>query len=129
MANPIKGEKKLTTADKEYILFFDYNALAEIEDLTQETIPQVMQRLQDPNQVGVKFMRLLAWAGLQAHHEEEGLTIKDVGRILREAGTMSDVFRTIIEAFTACFAQEVEEAKKKGIDPQKELMKLQAQAK
>lgn len=117
MANKVKGERVLKAGGKEYIIYFDMNALAELEDHLGMTVVQVSEMMQDSKNLGIKFMRSLLWAGLLAR--QEGLTVEDAGRIMSEAESFAHVVQLTAEAFAAVFAGDVEAAKKKGLPAMK----------
>jgi hypothetical protein len=116
VANKAKGERKLALGDKEYTLFFNMNALAELEDALGVTIPKIASQMQDQDNIGIKFIRTLFWAGLLKYHRNDVPTIEDAGEILSEAEDLAQVFQAVGEAFAAAFPQDektVKEAQKK----------------
>jgi hypothetical protein len=116
MANKAKGERKLTIGNTEYTLFYDMNALAELEDVTGMTIPEVGNLMADASKISIKFMRAFLYAGLQFYHSDEIQTVKDAGRLMTQADDLNDVFATAVEAFSSVFAKD-EKSSQKKINP------------
>jgi len=110
MANQAKGERTLKIGEKTYTVFFDMNAIAELEDALGMTMPQIAEVMQDPTRVGVKFIRAILWAGLRRHHSKEVQTLEDAGDLMTKADSIADVSETIGEAFSAAFAKDAERA-------------------
>lgn len=79
----VKNEYKFQVEGKDYSLKFDMNALAEMEEALDLTVPQIGQ-LALEGKFGVKLVRGLLWAGLL--HSNPNLTIAEAGEILGELG-------------------------------------------
>lgn len=78
MANKTKGEVSLSHQGASYTLAFDFNALAEFEDVAG--VENALAVLQNPKGMGVRHTRALFWCGLKAHHPD--LTLIEAGEIL-----------------------------------------------
>lgn len=85
MANPIRGEAKVTLADGRVLqIVYDLNAWIDLEQQLGMKLPEIMETLKDKdNPPGLAFQRALFWAGLQKHHSE--MTIRDAGEVMLEA--------------------------------------------
>lgn len=112
MAHP-KGEKKFQIGEKTYTLRFDMNAIAELEEASGMTMPQIAATLQDETKIGVRLIRAILWAGLQRYHKEEVKTLEDAGELLSEADSIQELSQALGEAFAAAFQKEVERVQKK----------------
>jgi hypothetical protein len=73
MANVQRGEAKITL-DKERVIKFDLNALADVEDALGYSLAEIGEK------VSIKTMRTLLTAGLR--HEDEDLTERYVGSLI-----------------------------------------------
>ncbi len=92
--------------DKELVMSFDFNALAEIEELTGgRNIFNILLEYKklkgkDPEEsakmISYKDMRILLYAGLKS--ENPDITLEDAGR-LAGMGNMEDVLSAILKAF------------------------------
>lgn len=88
--------------DKPRLLRYGMNALALIEDLTGRPISQM-----DMNNIGIRDLRIIIYAGLS--HEDKGITIEQVGDIIDEYSSMSDIAEKVGEAFTLAFGEAEKE--------------------
>lgn len=87
------------TLDKERSLLFDLNAFAAVEEVYES----VDKAFEDLEKGKIKALRTLLWAGLL--HEDENLTLKDVGRIVTLAD-MDKIAPAINEALQAALPKE-----------------------
>jgi hypothetical protein len=115
MANKIKGQRSFKVGDQTYTVHFDFNALAELEDATGMTVPQISEQMQDSSCISIKFLRALTWAGLLKHH---GLSLEEVGELMSQ-GDMNELFLSVGEAFATSMMsdeqyKEMEAQKKSG---------------
>lgn len=92
--------------DKERTLLFDLNAFACLE----EEYGSIEEALDALAKGKVKALRAILWAGLQ--HEDEGLTVKDVGKLL----TLADLQR-VAEAVNEALAQALPKPEKNAENP------------
>lgn len=115
MANRETGGVDFTANGKTYTLRFSTNALCELEDATGKGAIAVAEEMNSPNNVRIKTLRAMFWAGLTDCHE--GITIRDAGDIMGEIG-VDKAGPLIGEAFQAAFpdaeAGETEKGKPKA---------------
>jgi tRNA A-37 threonylcarbamoyl transferase component Bud32 len=102
MANKVKGQRTFQVGNDTYTVHFDFNALAELEDATGMTVPQISEQMQDTSKISIKFIRSLMWAGLLKHH---GLCLEEVGELISQ-GNMNDMFVAAGEAFATSMLTE-----------------------
>lgn len=84
MANPHRGSVSLQAGDRAYTLSFSINALCELEDAFDAPVAKIAADMDKAENVRIKSVRLLVWAGLRDHHEE--VDLKGAGLIATEAG-------------------------------------------
>lgn len=92
--------------DKERTLLFDLNALAYLE----EEYGDIDKAFDDITKGKVKALRAVLWAGLV--HEDESLSVKDVGKLL----TLADLQR-VAEAVNEALAQALPQPGKNVENP------------
>lgn len=85
------GRKVRVVKPRERTLFFDFNALIELEEI----YGSVSEALSGIEKLKMKNIRDMIWAGLL--HEDEELTRKQVGKMLN-VGNMDEVTLKITEA-------------------------------
>jgi hypothetical protein len=105
MANPNRGSVALQVGDRAYTLSYSINALCELEDLLDQPVAAIVKAIQKPDELRMHSVRALLWAGLQDHHE--GLTVKEAGMIISEAGVQAAVAKAG-EAFRLAFPVQTE---------------------
>lgn len=95
----LKGEVPFTVdlgeGEQEFTLLLDWNALCDLED----ELPGIIKGnvdLESPNAV-----RLVLWAGLQAHHDTDK---REAGSIITRLGP-DKIAGLITEAFAASFGE------------------------
>jgi hypothetical protein len=113
MANPHRGQVAFKAGDKEYTLSFSINAMCELEDHLELSINQIANKVQDPSQMKMSYLRAIIWAALQDNHPD--IDLKTAGAIASEAGAVA-----VMDAIKACFVAafpELEAGKKS--DPRK----------
>lgn len=121
MANPYKGEHIVKMNDKDYVLKYDLNSLAELQErLGVESFEGILEAFQ---KMEFKTVRMLLWAGILHNHvdEYERPTVTE-----REVGSwninLMDVAETIGKALTKAMGvdeQALEELEKKEQQAQK----------
>ena len=81
-------------------LRYDFNAIADIEEISGMGIPKMFS----VGMLGLNTLRLLMWGGLK--HEDHGITIQRAGMIvgdmIEEGHDFDSVFMIAIEAMTKC---------------------------
>jgi len=102
----VKHQKYIVNFDKERVMSFDFNALAEVEALTGgRNIFQIILKFKElqgltPDKVieNISFsdLRILLYAGLKSENPE--LTIEEAGK-LAGIGSMQEVLSSILNAF------------------------------
>ena len=118
MSNSNRGEVNIRL-DKTRKLRFDFNALAEFEDLMGCSMIAAFQDFRDSRSgapgVSFKMVRAMLWAGLL--HEDPKLTPREAGELLEQADgdemldKMSYAITQIVSAFSDRLGDK--EAKKK----------------
>lgn len=105
---------KISIDQKEYRLQYDFNQLADCEDIAGCNLLSAVAR-----QGGNTALELrgVFYAFLHSHHPE--LTIHDAARLIR-ADTMVQVIDAIGEAFVAAASEEYQEAFRKAMADQNE---------
>lgn len=91
MINDIKPKVYTINLDKERHLKFDLNAFAELEGIYGD-FQTAMEAMSNGS---IKAVRAMLWAGLV--HEDENLTIKDVGSMI-DMSNIGYVVETISKA-------------------------------
>ncbi|RJX18503.1 MAG: hypothetical protein C4570_06390 [Ammonifex sp.] len=92
--------------DKERTLKFDLNAFAALEE-EQGSVEAALDALAKGS---VKALRAVLWSGLV--HEDEALTVKDVGRLI----TLADLQR-VTEAVNEAISQALPQPEKNAENP------------
>lgn len=96
---------------------FDMNAIAELEGALRLTIKEIGGRLMK-GRMGTREARALVWAGIL--HENEDLSLRQVGDWLDEAGFLKDTKARdalLVKVFDALTAAFPEAPKTDGNDP------------
>jgi len=106
-ANDVKIKPVPVQLDKERTLFYDFNALIELEEI-YGTVTEAMSGLGD---LRVKNIRDMIWAGLL--HEDENLTQKQVGKMLTMAN-LEEVALKISESLGISLPEPEVNAGKQG---------------
>lgn len=74
--NRLKGEQVIRFADRDIVVKFNYNVLAELEDLIGMPLPMLTD-----NMIGIKTARALFYAGIKGGGNK-GWTLEKVGNCL-----------------------------------------------
>lgn len=77
-----RGEAAVTVDGKRWVIVFDMNAWADLEELVDMKPNAFLKRLHDEQRTG--DFRALLFVGLQEHHAAEILSVRDAGRLLDE---------------------------------------------
>lgn len=90
MANKQRGEEALKLLGKEYILRPTFEALCEIEDKLDISIPNLIGRFEAGN-IRIRDLAVIIWAGVHGYvgdgfSEGQEPTIPQIGNALREHG-------------------------------------------
>ena len=101
-ANKYRGEVPIRL-DRTRTLKFTFNAFAEFETLTGQSIQGVFS---DSESIGFNMMRNLLWAGLM--HEDATLTVKKAGELMELAD--GENLTKKIESITGCVVKAVQYA-------------------
>ena len=118
MANKVKGEREVKAGENTYTLYYDMNALAELEDQLDMKVGEIQKMFsQGIEGVGIKDLRAIFWAGLLHRFEdpEDFPTIREAGKIFSEASRedFEAVTGAIGESFAAAFGDVDKKPKKK----------------
>ena len=102
MSKGIDPRSKVTfdVGGKTYTLHYTTNAFVEFEDETGQSVLDVLGRAD----ISLKTIRALVWAGLVENHE--GITPKDAGRIIDEAGGLEPIMDLINGAISSALPQD-----------------------
>lgn len=100
MANPVKGEVRLSAGDQDYVLVFGANAMAALEGRLDMSLNQIVSLFQ--TDVRITTLRAMLWAALLDRYD---MTEMDAGRIMDAAG-IETVGEKIGEAFTLALPKE-----------------------
>ena len=93
--------RKVKIGSKEYEVYYGQNSVCALEDELQESITDILARLDD-NKVKFKDIRALIWAGLLK--SERTLTPEQLGEICDEAGvSFSAILPEFLEELTLSF--------------------------
>lgn len=119
MANKFRGEAELNFtrdvdgAEKEakFKLVFDANAFCEIEDVTGLNLGGMLEAMQKPENMSMKFVRGVVFGGLTRNHPE--VTIVEAGDIISDAG-METVMEALRSAFSGAMKGKEGNVKKPG---------------
>ena len=87
------------TLDRPRTLRYGMNALAKIEDLTGKSLLAF-----DLNNVGVKDLLVIIYCCLS--HEDKNRTIEQVGDLIDEYSTISEIAEKLGEALTVAFGAD-----------------------
>ncbi|MHA2248414.1 MAG: hypothetical protein ACXADY_25930 [Candidatus Hodarchaeales archaeon] len=113
MPNPNKAEVSVCLYDKQYILRYDMNALAEVEELYEQPLPQFLSTLKDG--ISVTIIRQLLFFGLQVEHADEFPDVKSAGRGMK---SISEYTGAVSRALTlAMTGKESNEKDENSVDP------------
>jgi len=96
--NKHRGEINLNVGDRIYTLKFTTNSIVLLEEALGKSVNKI------GDDVGVKELRAMIWAGLQHNHPE--ITLDKVGEIIDEIGTEYG-FDRINEAISFAFPEDV----------------------
>lgn len=118
MSNKNRGEVSVRL-DRVRKLRFDFNALAEFEELMGVSLLAAMQDFQQDDRGNVSFsfktLRAMLWAGLL--HEEPTLTVRQAGKLfeLADGDDLPEKMAQVLPLITEAFVDRLggEEAKKK----------------
>lgn len=95
MANPERGETRLTIGDHEYTLVLSIDQICDIEERSGKSFADlVMNRT-------VLGCRWLLWGGLQQYHREQFKSIREVTTLYARPGGLTAMYedaRALIEA-------------------------------
>jgi hypothetical protein len=99
MANLAKGEVGFQADGKAYTLVLDIDALCLVEERLNMSALRIMAIIMTQPQL--RYIKLLLWAGLQAHHK--GLTESQAGELIVEIGGVVGAADLINRGFAATF--------------------------
>ena len=102
MTGDIRGIVPIEAGGETYRLQFTVNGMCALEEETGESLLVFFKRMQGSFANGefrISDVRMLIWAGLQEHHD--GLTVKEAGRLVQEAGGPEVVMEHLERAVVA----------------------------
>lgn len=88
MPNPYRCEQVLEVEGQRYELRYDWNAAAEYEVASRETISQTLEGLA-AGRLSAIALRAMLWAGLRANHRE--VSLEQAGDLISRAGRVAVV--------------------------------------
>jgi hypothetical protein len=92
MPNKERGEMRLVAGDQTYVLRMTTNAACDLEEFTGKSLPKLIDEV---NGGSVRAIRAFLWAALQEHHSKTIKTIKEVGKLIDEAGGLEGVMEQL----------------------------------
>lgn len=101
MSNRERGEVDLVAGDKTYTLRMSINAVAEIEELLDKGINEIVALVRDPKDFRIGTWRALLWGALREFHN---VSLAEAGEIMGAAGVDVIVAR-MGEAMAAAFPE------------------------
>ena len=82
MANPERGEVRVTVAGVDYLLRYTTNAICTLEQRTEERAVPLLKRFAAMD-TGMADLRVIVWAGLLDHQPDT--TLEDAGAVIDAA--------------------------------------------
>ncbi len=82
MANPERGEVRVTVAGVDYLLRYTTNAICTLEERTEERAVPLLKRFAAMD-TGMADLRVIVWAGLLDH--QPATTLEDAGAVIDAA--------------------------------------------
>jgi hypothetical protein len=96
MANDQRGEVSLKLGGKEYILRPSFEALCELENRLNTTIPQLIVDLQT-GIVSIKALATIIWAGIWGYDKDRAPTIIEVGEMVVSDGMINVISQGAVD--------------------------------
>ncbi len=94
--NNVRNKPVAINLDRKRHLVYDLNAFVSLEE--EGTYESINQAFEDLQRGRIKAIRALLWAGLV--HEDENLTVKDVGSLVT-FGKLDEIVEKITKAIDA----------------------------
>lgn len=98
MANRERGEVGVEVEGAQYTLRPDFDAVCELETLTNKSFEHVLMECAEGRMSG---LRACVWCLLQAHHSDEIKALKDASHWIERAGGVPTVFELVKSALDA----------------------------
>lgn len=102
---------EMRVGETAYKLLYNINTLCDIEEASGKSFPKFAAELSDPEKLSLRSVRIMLWAGLQAH--QPGITIEDAGDIIATAGGILPVFEKVSEALESTNRNEEKAGKER----------------
>lgn len=112
MANTARGEVSIEHDGQTYVLVFDIEAMCQVEDLSKQTIGELVDGVM---RGGIRPLRFIFWAGLRRHHGS--MSIEDVGAWMSAVG-LSELMAKFTE-LAKTMRPDAEDAKTLKMRPRK----------
>ncbi len=96
----IRAEIPLRAGAKEYTFRMGANAVCRFEREAAMTIGKAAIQMSDPEQVEMRIVRAMIWAGLKDQHKD--ISLDDAGNIIDEIG-LGNIMRKIQLGLAAAF--------------------------
>ena len=103
MANPERGEVRVTVAGVDYLLRYTTNAICTLEERTEERAVPLLKRFAAMD-TGMADLRVIVWAGLL--DQQPDTTLEDAGAVIdaaRHEGV--SLVEPVMEAFGLALAE------------------------
>lgn len=114
MANPHRGEYRLTVEDKDYVLRFSADTICDLEDALGMTLNQISEQMQDPAKLRMSMVRTMFCAGLSDKHPDLDEAAR---RTLFKALGPVDAVGHVAKAFGLAFGVDEQSAEGNGKNP------------
>ena len=88
MANRQRGEVKIILDDKTYVMRPTFEALCEIEDALDTSIPDLILMFRDGN-IRLKNIAAIVWGGIWGYDKKNALSMEEVGELITKTGMMN----------------------------------------
>ena len=103
MANPERGEVRVTVAGVDYLLRYTTNAICTLEERTEERAVPLLKRFAAMD-TGMADLRVIVWAGLLDH--QPPTTLEDAGAVIDAARREGvSLVGPVMEAFGLALAE------------------------
>lgn len=117
MANRERGEVELKAGDETFTLRLSINALAEIENLLDVGVNDIIAMMMKPQNFRINTWRAVLWGALRENHKG---SLEDAGEIMLRAGVqptvevLSEALRLAFPEFTGGTAENPPKASRRA---------------
>jgi len=96
MANSQRGEVSINLSGKTYIMRPSFEALCELEDVLNTTLPQLVIDLQTGS-VSLKKVTAVVWSGIWGYNKDEAPSINEIGQMVVDDGMLNIVNQDLVK--------------------------------